>query len=102
MGVVRQEVLSGMRDKRRFDIVREALHSFPDPAMVVEDYENAAALWNTCMTKGISPSYVDMLICSMSIRHGWPIFTTDKDFQHYGSVLQLAIYDFNQKTPKRT
>jgi predicted nucleic acid-binding protein len=32
-----------------------------------------------------------MLLCSVSIRHDWEIFTTDRDFAQYGRVVNIRL-----------
>jgi hypothetical protein len=42
LGVVRQELLSGIRQRAQFDRVAAALRSFEDVELVIEDYAEAA------------------------------------------------------------
>jgi len=55
------------------------------------DYEEAARASNQCRRAGISASPVDMLLCAVAIHHDWKIFTTDRDFEHYQSVLKIKL-----------
>lgn len=92
IGVVRQELLSGIRDQHRFEKLRNYLRAFDDPALGARDYETAAQMHNRCRSRGISGSAIDFLLCAAAELRQWQIFTTDKDFEHYGRVLGLRMY----------
>lgn len=92
LGVVRQEILSGIPDIGRFDKLRIALRSIGDQPVTTRDHEMAAEAFNTCRCNGIAPSFVDMTICAVAIRLGIPIMTTDKDFTRYSKVLSLQLF----------
>jgi predicted nucleic acid-binding protein len=92
LGVVRQELLSGIRYPEQFDRLREHLHAFPDVALDREDYERAAEMNNTCRRQGVSGSDIDFLICSVGVSRGWAIQTSDRDFERYGGHLALTLY----------
>jgi predicted nucleic acid-binding protein len=91
-GVVRQEVLSGIRYPEQFEKIRAFLRPFPDEPLDIEDYEMAAQVSNTCRAKGIAVSGVDALICAIALRKDSPIFTTDSDFKHYARILALRFH----------
>jgi len=92
MGVVRQEVLSGIREAKKFERLREYFRAFDDPRLNVADYEEAAHMHNRCRSRGIAGSAIDFLICAVAERRNWQIFTTDADFERYGNVLALKLY----------
>lgn len=92
MGVIRQELLSGIRETERFEKLREYLRAFEDPGLEVRDYEEAAQMHNQCRTRGVAGSVVDLLICSVAHRRGWQVFTTDQDFERYAKVLPVKLY----------
>jgi predicted nucleic acid-binding protein len=92
VGPVRQEVLSGIRDQEAFDRLRLALRAFPDEALSVEDFEEAARCGNTCRAAGISGSAVDYLICAVALRRTVSIYTTDTDFELYARHLPLRLH----------
>jgi predicted nucleic acid-binding protein len=92
IGVVRQELLSGIRDQQRFEKLRNYLSAFDDPALAAADYETAAAMHNRCRGRGVTGSAIDFLLCAVAELRHWQIFTTDKDFEHYRRVLALKIY----------
>jgi predicted nucleic acid-binding protein len=92
VGVVRQELLSGIREEERFRKLRDYLRAFDDPALETGDYEEAAQMHNRCRARGIAGSAIDFLICATASRRHWQIFTTDQDFERYGRVLALKLY----------
>lgn len=92
IGIVRQEVLSGIRDQTVFKHVRDKLRAFPDAPILKEDYEYAAECYTLCRAAGVASSPIDMLLCALSIRLNAPIFTMDKDFHHYEKRLPFHLY----------
>ncbi len=94
IGPIRQEVLSGIRDTAMFKRLRDRLGAFPDEAITTGDYEKAAEFFNACRAKGLQGSNTDFLICSVSVRHGIPLLTTDVDFSRYGRVFPLSLHPF--------
>ena len=52
LGCIRQEILSGVRSKEQFQILRDHLRAFPDEVLQTEDYEKAAELFNDCRERG--------------------------------------------------
>jgi predicted nucleic acid-binding protein len=92
VGVVRQELLSGIREEERFRKLRDYLRAFDDPPLETGDYEQAAQMHNRCRARGIAGSAIDFLICAIASRRNWQIFTTDQDFERYRRVLGLKMY----------
>jgi predicted nucleic acid-binding protein len=92
IGLVRQELLSGIKSNEQYEKLRLYLRAFSDELLDTFDYEDAAKAGNRCRAKGIVVSIVDVLLCAVTVRRGWSIFTTDPDFSHYGRVLPLAIH----------
>ena len=92
IGVVRQELLSGIREEERFKKLRDYLRAFDDPGLDLGDYEEAARMHNRCRRGGIAGSAIDFLICAVSHRRSWQIFTTDRDFDRYSRLLGLKLY----------
>ena len=94
IGPIRQEILSGVRSIEQFHILREHLRSFPDVPLGPDDYEEAAAFFNKCRSKGIQGSNTDLLICAVAARREIEIFTTDKDFERYAKHVPIGIYKY--------
>ncbi len=92
MGVIRQELLSGIREEARFEKLRGYLGAFDDATLEDRDYEEAARMHNRCRARGIAGSAIDFLICAVAQRRNWQIFTTDDDFARYSKVLAVKLY----------
>jgi len=91
IGVVRQELLSGIKTSEQYERLRLYLRSFRDEVVDTSDYEEAAKAGNSCRARGIVVSIVDILLCTVAIKREWALFTTDPDFSNYARVLPLQI-----------
>lgn len=96
IGLIRQELLSGIKTAEQYEKLRLHLRAFPDEVVDTSDYEEAAKVGNRCRAKGVSVSIVDILLCALAIKRQWAIFTTDPDFSSYAKVLPVRIH-----TPRR-
>jgi predicted nucleic acid-binding protein len=94
IGPIRQELLSGIVDKNKFNQLRQRLRVFDDEKLELEHYELAASFSNQCRRQGIQGSHVDFLICAVGIKNNYPVFTLDKDFERYQRVLALKLYSY--------
>ena len=92
LGPIRQEILSGIKSADQFETLRRHLAAFPDFPLESADYETAARFYNICRSKGIQGSNTAFLICAVSYGHRMPIFTNDRDFDHYHSILDIELY----------
>ena len=97
IGPIRQEILSGIRERSKFEAVRDRLRSFPDLAIETGDYEEAAAYYNQCRSVGIEGPFTDFVICAVAARHDLSIFTDDRDFTGYKKVLPIRLYRFEEQ-----
>ena len=77
VGPVRQEVLSGVKDKKQFEKLVQHLAAFPDARIESEDYIRAAVLDNLCRASGVQCGEVDMLLCAVAERNQWAICSND-------------------------
>jgi hypothetical protein len=93
VGPVRQELLSGIKLKTQFELLRGHLQSFPDLELETADYEEAAVAFNRCRERGIQGSNTDFLICAAALRRDLSIYTTDGDFKHYARVLKVELHE---------
>jgi predicted nucleic acid-binding protein len=91
LGIVRQELLSGIREETQFRKLRDLLSGFEDPQLAAGDYEEAAHLHNQCRARGVSGSAFDFLLCAVAHRRGWHIFTTDLDFPRYSKIIGVQL-----------
>jgi len=92
LGSTRQEVLSGIREESVFLRIRDHLRGFKNVELDESDYEEAARGTNRCIRAGISGSNADLLMCAVALRYGWQIFSTDRDFARYASVLPIELF----------
>jgi predicted nucleic acid-binding protein len=92
IGVIRQELLSGIRTLEAFDRLRDNLRPFSDEQLETADFERAAEHFNTCRANGIQGSNTDFLICAVAERRNLPILTTDADFTRFAQVLPIALH----------
>jgi predicted nucleic acid-binding protein len=92
VGVIRQELLSGIPEEERFPRLRDLLSALEDPLLQASDYEEAARFHNQCRARGVVGSPVDFLICAVADRRGWQIFTTDLDFGRYARIVRVRFY----------
>jgi predicted nucleic acid-binding protein len=91
LGIVRQELLSGIRHNQQFEKLRVALRAFDDVKITAEDHEEAASIANRCRSAGITGNPIDFLICAVAMRRKWSILTVDEDFQHYSKYVPLML-----------
>jgi hypothetical protein len=92
IGPIRQEILSGIKDDKKFHILKSHLSAFEDEPIITEDYENAAKISNDCIAKGFAVTAIDALIVSFAVRNGWEIYTKDKDFDRYSKITTMKKY----------
>jgi predicted nucleic acid-binding protein len=93
VGPVRQELLSGIREKSAYNKLRHQLAALDDWPIATVDYETAAEFSNTCRRKGITGSPYDFLICAVAHRGKMSIWTTDQDFTYYAKHLPIDLVD---------
>jgi predicted nucleic acid-binding protein len=92
LGLVRLELLSGIKYSGQFEKLKEFLRAFPDEPLATSDYEAAAKASNDCRARGITVSAVDILICTVAMNRDSLIFTTDPDFKTYARVLPVRLH----------
>ena len=98
IGPIRQELLSGISDRDKFEQLRQRLRIFDDEAVNTEHYELAASLANECRRKGIQGSHTDFLICAVSIKNSYPIYTLDEDFERYKKHIAIKLHTFRESS----
>jgi predicted nucleic acid-binding protein len=92
IGPIRQELLSGISNSNVFNKLRIRMKAFIDFKITTADYELAAEYYNNCMKKGIQGSAIDLLICAISVRNKFEIYTEDGDFKFYKKYLPIKLY----------
>jgi len=91
IGPVRQEILSGISDKRKFNELKEGLSILEDFPIKTEDYERAAEFYNNCRKHGVQGSQIDYLICAVAANNKFSIFTLDNDFINYRKHIRIDL-----------
>jgi len=92
IGLVRQELLSGIKTASQYEKLRAVLRSFPDEPIATADYEAAAKASNDCRARGVAVSVSDILICAIALARDWSIFAADPDFKSYARILPLKLH----------
>ena len=90
-GVVKQELLSGVKNHAQFDALAEKLNYFPVILATDADHILAAKFLNKCQKSGIQGSHFDFLILALAINNSASVLTSDKDFQHYQKHIQFEL-----------
>ena len=98
IGLIRQELLSGIKTHAQFEELRKTLSAFPDELVDTGDHEAAAKASNDCRAKGIAVSLVDILICAVAHRRVMAIFTTEPDFENHARELTLKLHSVSRKS----
>jgi predicted nucleic acid-binding protein len=97
IGPVRQELLNGIKSEKQFRVLKKHLRAFKDLDIETVDYELASEYFNTARKNGIQGSNTDFLLCAVSTRLRMPIFTTDKDFLNFQSVLPIELHSVRNR-----
>ena len=92
LGLIRQEILSGVRDRDVFDSLRDRLAGIDCLSIGLDDYDEAARFYDELRSRGVAGGTVDLLLCAVACRRGCPIFTTDHDFVRYAQHLPLQLH----------
>src|SRR3989304_2702486 len=93
LGPIRQEILSGIKEKKQFNLLTQHLTAFPDYQIITKDYEIAAEYFNICRAKGVQGSNTDFLICAAAVNNNFSIYTSDKDFTLFKKYLPVKLED---------
>jgi predicted nucleic acid-binding protein len=95
LGLLRQELLSGIREKAQFDKLKAALDPYLDEPILTADYEYAARVFNECKNQGLEAGTVDILICAVAVRRGWQVLSGDSGLNRCFAVTKK--FHENQK-----
>ena len=88
VGPIRQEILSGIRDKAQFAKTEGLLDPFRDEEITAGDYVEAARLYNLCRDHGVECGPLDILICAVAVRNHYDILTYDAGLGRFIAVLR--------------
>jgi len=95
IGIILQEILSGVTSNARFLELEDHLAAFPLVPVEREDYIEAAHLRNDCRKKGVQVGTIDALIAAACIKNDLLLLSTDKDFQLIANNSQLKLIAVN-------
>lgn len=93
LGVIRQELLTGIHSAGHFKQVRERLAPFEDYKLTPAVHERAAENANYCRKRGVETYTVDMLICTVAQIESMPVFSTDPDIARIARLLLLKLHE---------
>jgi hypothetical protein len=88
VGPIRQEILSGIRNRAQFAMTEGFLYPFPDEEITPADYVEAARLYNFCQDRGVQCGPVDILLCAVAARRHFGILTNDQGLKRCIEVLK--------------
>ena len=91
LGPIRQEILSGIKIKKQFELLKVYLKAFPDLNLEIKDYELAVEFFNICKAKGVQGSNTDFLICAVAVNNNFSIYTSDKDFKLFKNYIPIQL-----------
>lgn len=95
-GVIRQELLTGIRKRDEFEELRTWLRFFDDLPVSTETHELAADFANRCSGHGLTIGTPDILICAVAYQTEMATLTTDKLLAKILEHLELSVYEFRQ------
>ncbi len=90
LGPIRQEILSGIKDKAQFEKLRARLGAFADEPLTTVHYEEAARLFNLCRSRVVEFGSTDILICAVAAEMQWEILTYDQGLLRCIDALRAA------------
>ena len=93
MGIIRMEVLFGIRNDKVFENIFTKLKPFPDRELTSDIFVMAAQFMNLCRSKGIQGSNNDFIICACSVLWKMPILSKDNDYKHYMNYIPIELFE---------
>jgi hypothetical protein len=91
-GVVLQEVLQGIHNRRSYELTHHLLARFPFIMPDFFTHLQAAELFQTLTAKRYKPSTIDALIAALAIQNDITLFTLDKGFLLIQAHSDLQLY----------
>ena len=88
IGPIRQEILSGIRNRAQFARTEETLDPYRDEEITGADYIEAARLNNRCQDHGVQCGPGDILLCAVAVRKQYGILTSDQGLSRCIDVLR--------------
>jgi predicted nucleic acid-binding protein len=91
LGIVYQEILTGVRHPHQLQRLRAALDPFPLVLAERDDHLLAAEMGNACRASGIATSAPDALIAACTVRRNGTLLTSDRDFVRIAECTGLLV-----------
>lgn len=91
-GVILQEILQGIRERKSFELTRQRLLFLPFLESPREVHLLAASIYRDLRKRGVTVPYVDAAIAAIAIRHGFPLFTRDDHFTEIARQSKLELF----------
>ncbi len=92
LGVILQELLSGIKNKTQFIELKNHFEAFDIEKLKKEYFITAADFYNQCRQKGIQGSHIDFYICAVAFVNNWLLYTNNKDFNNYAKIIKIKLY----------
>jgi hypothetical protein len=90
-GPILQEIFSGIRNKKDFQVLERKFAAFDELIISKEIYIKAAEYFNICKTHGINGGHIDFLICALIAHYNCAFLTTDSDFRIFQKLLPIKL-----------
>lgn len=92
-GIVLQEVLQGIQNRRSFNLTRELLRGFPLLVPDEETHVRAARIVKTVRARRKKIGTIDALLAALAIQNRIPFFTLDTGFRLIGTHSDLEFFE---------
>ena len=90
-GPILQEILSGIKNKKDFQVLAERLSAFDELVITKEICIKAAEYFNICKMCGVNGGHVDFLICAIISHYNCALLTVDSDFKLFQKHLPIKL-----------
>ena len=91
-GPIVQEILSGVKNKKHFEDLKERFSAFDDLLISNDVYVQAAEYFNVCKTHGVNGGHIDFLICAIAVHHNCMLWTVDADFKLFKKHVPVKLF----------
>lgn len=89
-GIIVQEILTGVKDKKERIRVRKELEHFLLINPTIETHIQAAEIFDACKKKGFTiRSVIDCLIAALAMEYDLTLLEKDKDYSYISKVVPL-------------
>ena len=92
-GIIVQEILSGVKEKKDRAKVRKELEHFMLINPTLETHIRAAEIFDACRKKGYTiRSIIDCLIASLALEYDLTLLENDRDYGYISKVFPLKTF----------